>query len=406
MDLDQKRSDILTEYADTCDDCVSKIRSKYGANYQIIQKTQVPATGLFRVFKRPRWQVRYVLQSTEAFNPYVPSNQLKSFDFKKEQEKILNQNKTSSTAQMKVILDEVQALRQEIESQAAMQQSEEHPNLLKMQNLLEKNEFTASYIRNLTDTLRKDSSLEQLGDFEFVQQSAIDYIGDTIKISDAPLRSRPQVIVLVGPTGVGKTTTVAKMAANFVLPNRLHNAPPKEVRIITIDRYRIAAQEQIEKYGEYMSVPVATAKNEEDLRRLLTMYSTGVDVVLIDTIGYSPKDYENIAKMRKVLNLSSDSSKIYLTVTASTKSSDLREIIQQYEIFGYSSLVITKLDETDCVGNVVSVLDEKNKAVAFFTTGQKVPSDLEKASPIGMLKRLSDFHVNREYIESKFSVIE
>jgi len=407
LDNERFNSEPLSECADSYEECVKKIRLKYGLGYQIIQRSEVPVSGFLGILKRRKWQVRYVvLPKEEKKASYMPSNSNKNLDFKSEQQKILEENKTASGAQFKAIIDEVKALREEIVANSEMQQTEEHQNIQKIQNLLEKNEFTASYIRKLTDTLHKDCSLEQLEDFEYVQQKVINYIGDTIKIADIRPRSRPEIIVLVGPTGVGKTTTVAKMAANYVIPGEFNNGTPKEVRIITIDRYRIAAQEQIEKYGEYMEVPVATAKNEDELRKLLVLYSKGVDVVLIDTIGYSPKDYENIAKMRKVLNLSANNSKIYLTVTASTKSSDLREIIQQYEIFGYNSIIVTKLDETDCVGNIVSVLKEKNKSAAFFTIGQKVPKDLEKASPVGLLKRLLDFHVNREYIDSKFSIVE
>jgi flagellar biosynthesis protein FlhF len=406
LDNDRINPETLSECADSYDECVRKIRSKYGSDYQIIQRTEVPASGFWGIFKRPKWQVRYIVFPTEKRSPYIGSNPIKKMDFQNEQQRILEENKTSSGAQMKAILDEMQALRQDLAANSEMQQTEEHPNIQKIQNLLEKNEFTASYIRKLTDTLRKGSSLEQLEDFEYVQQTAINYIGDTIKIADVRIHSHPEIVALVGPTGVGKTTTVAKMAANYVIPGRFNDGTPKEVRIITIDRYRIAAQEQIEKYGEYMEVPVATAKNEDELRKLLLMYAKGVDVVLIDTIGYSPKDYENIAKMRKVLNLSANNSKIYLTVTASTKSSDLREIIQQYETFGYNSVIVTKLDETDCIGNIISVLKEKDKSAAFFTIGQKVPNDLEKASPVGLLKRLLDFHVDREYVDSKFSIVE
>lgn len=405
MDLDRKNTETLLECADSLEECVREIRKKYGANYQIIQKTEVPAPGLFGIFKHPKWQVRYVVLPDEKRSLYRTSNSANLPNFQNEQKKILEENKTSSASQMKVILDEMKALRQDIVMNSERQQSEEHPNIVKMENLLEKNEFTASYIRKLTDNLRKTSSLEQLDDFEYVQQKVIDFIGDKIKVSDSTPRLRPEIIVLVGPTGVGKTTTVAKLAANFAITGKFSNGKTKEVRIITIDRYRIAAKEQIEKYGEFMEVPVSTAKNEEELQKLLTLYSKGVDVVIIDTIGYSPKDYENIAKMRKVLNLNTNSSKIYLTVSASTKSSDLREIMQQYETFNYYSLIITKLDETDCVGNVISVLKEKDKSVAFFTTGQTVPIDLEQASPVGLLKRLSDFHVDRDYIDSKFSII-
>ncbi|OJF77642.1 MAG: flagellar biosynthesis protein FlhF [Treponema sp. CETP13] len=417
MALNQQIHEPLSETADTLEDCIKEIRRKYGLDFEIIQKTQVKPTGLFSAFKPPKWQVRYVVLPQEKRNSHMRSNfssgaltagsnMNQISKFQAEQQRILEENKTSSSAQMKAVFDELKAMREEFQANTLIQQSEKHPNIIKIENLLEKNEFTASYIRKLTDTLRKESTLEQLDNFEYVEKTTIDYIGDTISVSDLRARSKPEIIVLVGPTGVGKTTTVAKLAANYVIPSDFNNHQSKEVRIITIDQYRIAAKQQIEKYGQVMNVPVSAANDADELHKIIKMYSSGVDVILIDTIGYSPKDYESIAKMRKVLNLNASFTKIYLTVMASTKASDLREIMRQYEIFGYSSLIITKLDETDCIGNVVSVLNEKNKSVAFYTTGQTVPRDFEKASPVGLIKRLTDFHVDREYIDSKFTVIE
>ena len=151
-----------------------------------------------------------------------------------------------------------------------------------------------------------------------------------------------------------------------------------------------------------MGVPVSIADSSEDMQKLLRLYSNDVDIIFVDTTGHSPKDYEGLARMRKVLDFKGIRPHVFLTVSASTKVSDLRTILQQYEIFGYDALIITKMDETDCIGSIISVMDEKGKSLAYFTDGQRVPRDLEKANPVRMLIQLADFKIDREHIDRKF----
>ena len=93
-------------------------------------------------------------------------------------------------------------------------------------------------------------------------------------------------------------------------------------------------------------------------------------------------------------------------MTAMTKASDMKDILQQFEVFAYNSVIVTKLDETSCVGNLISVLDEKNKSIAYLTTGQAVPSDIEVASVVKLLMLLNGFKIDREHIEEKFANLE
>jgi flagellar biosynthesis protein FlhF len=299
--------------------------------------------------------------------------------------------------QIKEVLDAVKVLQQGIdEIKKSDGVSEEHPAILKIEQMLENNEFSVSYIKAILERLRKEFSLEELNNFEKVQDEVVKWIADSIQIKKAEYTARPQVIILVGPTGVGKTTTVAKIAASYVCPPGM-NQRPKRVGIITVDSFRIAARQQIETYGIHMEVPVEAADNSEDLKKCLAMFSDGYDYILIDTIGYSPNDVQNIRKMRELLDVGNCSVATYLTMSASTKISDMRDIIRQYEIFDYDSVIVTKIDETSRIGNVISALKEKSKSVVYITTGQHVPRDFENATVLTFLSKLSDFKIS-EYI--------
>ncbi len=150
-----------------------------------------------------------------------------------------------------------------------------------------------------------------------------------------------------------------------------------------------------------MNIPVSCAETPQDLEKLMALYQD-VDIVLIDTIGKSPKDYSRIAEMRHFLDSAGPISDIHLAMSATTKASDMREIMQQYETFGYGSVIITKFDETTRVGNIISTMGEKKKPIAYITTGQRVPQDFEQASVVRFLTNLEGFRVNRSKIEEQF----
>ena len=192
------------------------------------------------------------------------------------------------------------------------------------------------------------------------------------------------------------------MAANFILEARNKGVPTPVIRLITIDKTRVGAEVQLRKFGGIMNIQVDKAENAEDLNTLYQECKNSVDYILIDSSGYSPNDFENIGKMRAILNVPGINFETYLTVTASTKASDLLRIIQNYEVFNFSSVIITKCDETSTFGNVLSILAEKGKSISYITDGQKVPRNIRKASVIEFLKNLVDFKIDRTHIEDLF----
>jgi flagellar biosynthesis protein FlhF len=263
--------------------------------------------------------------------------------------------------------------------------------LKRLEEDLTVNDFTPSYIRGILDRLRRETSLD---DYEGVKRRVMRWIGESISIHDlgAANKKRPRVIVLLGPAGVGKTTTVAKLGAYY--GERSDGAWQKEVRLVTLDVYRIGGKQQIDKFGEIMEIPVSTVEGYDDLKQVLDLYRRDVDFILIDTIGKSPRNYSGLGDMRAVLDACPARAEIFLCVSASTKAGDIIEICRQFEPFKYQAVIVTKLDETARAGNVISALAEAGKSVVFITDGQTTPSDLEKASVIRFLANLEDFVVD------------
>ncbi|MDR2758458.1 MAG: AAA family ATPase [Spirochaetaceae bacterium] len=343
------------------------------------------------------------------YTPYtIGSANSQPVDFQKEKEKVLAAaSRTDKTVQEKTdliqqtILNEVLDLKKRINTPSG----EEHPTLTRIGEILDLNDFSPAYSRNILDRLKKEFPLEILNDYDQVQEQVVEWIGESIAIfKPDPPKKQPRIMILVGPTGVGKTTTIAKLAAVFRLGNK--ECRPFSVRMITIDYYRIGAKLQVETYGDIMQIPVSCVDNYGDLKKTIALYSEDVDLILVDTIGKNPRDSVEIAKMKQLLSGCGPTAEVHLAVAATTKYSDMREIFQQFEPFNYRSVIITKLDETIRVGNVLSALADKGKFISYITDGQHVPDDMHKAGVIPFLINLEEFKINRDRIEKRFSHVE
>jgi len=177
-------------------------------------------------------------------------------------------------------------------------------------------------------------------------------------------------LALIGPTGVGKTTTIAKLAAAYLLMGG------KKVAMVTIDTYRIAAVEQLKVYGEIMNLPVEVVISPAQLSEVLQRHSNK-DLVLIDTAGRSPKDDVSLNELQDFLAVDAD---IHLVLSATTRERDLYETSRRFSALEPKSLLMTKLDECSSLGVLLNVHLRNNCPLSYLANGQKVPEDLVQAN--------------------------
>lgn len=199
-------------------------------------------------------------------------------------------------------------------------------------------------------------------------------IADFIPVAP-PIQLEPgkmRVAALVGPTGVGKTTTLAKLASYAQLHLK------QKVALLTLDTYRMGAVDQLQQYAQILQVPLHVALTVEDLRSALRFYKDRA-LVLIDTPGHSPKDTETLGQLRGLLDELPEV-ETHLVLSATTKPRDLTEIAARFEPLRPTRLLFTKLDETSTFGPILSTLARVKKPLSYLGTGQEVPEALELAT--------------------------
>jgi len=300
------------------------------------------------------------------------------------------------------ILDSLKEIKEKIEAGG---KKNSHPSFTAAAEILRNNDFSENYINEMVNRLRGELPVDSLDDFNIVQDRLLEWIGESISICKEEIpRRKPKIMVLIGPTGIGKTTTISKIAAIYGIET--DETAAIDVRMITIDVFRIGAKEQLESICNIMQIPVSSIGDKQNLRKEIAIHSEDTDLFLIDTFGNSPKDASKIGEMKDILDGAGRGAEFHLVISAATKASDIEDIMRQFEPFNYKSIILTKMDETDRIGNIISALALKKKSVSFITTGQTIPVDIKRASVVNFLINLDGFKVDREKIEKRFPTAE
>lgn len=387
----------LVEQGGSHREVLEKVRARYGDSAQVLSHRTVRSGGFLGLFAREGVEITFYLKDDA-----VREGEKRKADIEEEKRRLLE--RVSQEQAIKEVLSEVRSLKDKLDAgpQRFSPREVDHPTLERLDALLSDNDFSQEYREDLLGRARASFSLEELDDALAVEHAIVEWIAEGVTVPPPPRPVRPRVLVLVGPTGVGKTTTIAKLAAMHNLG--IGGAEAQTVRMITIDSYRIGAKQQIETYGSIMRVPVSSVETATELRQTIAMHRE-TDLILVDTIGKSPRDAVRLAEMQQILDACGPSAEVYLAVAATTKTQDMLDILRQFEPFRYRGLVVTKMDETGRVGNVLSAIAATGKPIAWITDGQKVPQDIAPAHPVRFVINLEGFSPNRPKLEERFGVL-
>ncbi len=250
----------------------------------------------------------------------------------------------------------------------------EDGNIGPMRQILKNNDYDDEQCSIMINQMRNSIGRDDLKDKHKIEKTLKDLLKSRIVVT-GPIKSgtRKKIVMFIGPTGVGKTTTMAKLGAI----NSLREGC--SVAFVTIDNYRIAATEQLKKYAEIMNIPIHAVNNRKEFKEIVGREKA--DIIMVDTSGRSHRNDVKISEIKSFAEtLEYDCEKI-LCVSANTKKADVNDVFRAFDTVHFDSVIITKVDETSYIGNVVDIADKYHKPISYYTIGQEVPNDIVVAEP-------------------------
>jgi flagellar biosynthesis protein FlhF len=363
-----------TYRAPTYKEAVLNAKMELGNDVYIIGRKTVKEGGILGLFAKELTEI------TVARNEESPGGGPQK-QKKQDQKKELG-NKAEVCAADDGIMKELQDIKRRLSTIIApTKPKEQNVHLNRLLMTLRDNDFSHDYIESLKAKFEDELSIKEANDSGTIERKFKSYVLDSIETSGpiSPGKERPSVVVLVGPTGVGKTTTIAKLAASYGVLQK------NKVELLTIDSYRIAAVEQLGKYAELMQLPFTVISSREEFKSAVS--SSKAEMILVDTAGRSQKNSMGLAELRTILDGVKSNLDIHLVISATTKWQDALDIMTRFNQLMYSKIIITKMDETNTIGSLLSILD-RDKKLSYFTMGQGVPDDIELAEKEKLLDLL------------------
>ena len=374
-------------------EALKNLRESYGSDVIIFKERWMPPHGLFsKIMRKKRFLIEAAIRekkqkksSTQMFlknhsadlenqnheklsllNALQKTKQVFSNEsFKK------NQPKEGNSINENWQPDEVGVLKDLVKQIALKPEliSLKHPKEFEaIKQVLKRQDFSEGWIDTLIKNLQAEVPQKQWDMRLVLAKKVSDYLESKIKTSKTFSR---RAIALIGPTGVGKTTTVAKLAAHLKLKKG------RSVSMITLDNYRIAATEQLKVYANILDVPIYVYKDSEKLKNVFVEDNS--DLFLIDTAGLSQKNNEFMFRQDEMLRALEYDIEKHLVISANTKPEDAQEIASAFDLLKFEKVIISKLDETNRFGHLIELGDKLQKPFSFFTYGQKVPDDHREA---------------------------
>ncbi|HAN10591.1 MAG TPA: flagellar biosynthesis protein FlhF [Clostridiales bacterium] len=364
-------------------DVLDKIREELGNEVFILSEKVIQPRGIFKFFLKPTIEVTVTLDETivkpqsssssiieEKLTKFEEHSKFKEVELEKQSETIKSlENKLDNLENL------IKTMTDKIVSQVKVKEDE---NKKYKNNILQL--FYDNLIKNEVDKNLAEEILKDLDDIDeknnvndlvrIVYTRITEFLGKPEELKTDKEDGKPKVVAFIGPTGVGKTTTIAKVIAKFILDNK------KNVGLITADTYRIAAVEQLKTYAEILGASIEVIYSPDELVKKVEDYKDK-ELIFLDTAGRSHKNEEQFKELEELVKIL-DKKEVFLVLSLATKYRDTIDIIDKYsEIISDYKIIFTKMDETLGLGNILNVKMYTKKPLSYITFGQDVPDDIE-----------------------------
>ncbi|WP_010301470.1 flagellar biosynthesis protein FlhF [Kurthia senegalensis] len=356
--------------AESMTEAMAKVQRDFGEDAMIVSSKAIYSKGFLGMFKKKNYEI---VVGVEPLT--MPPKKVETSFFTKEVTNVemIEQNKMNTS--MNQIQDEIASLKKLLKTQSSSAVSVQYPEVLKkVIDQMENQELDKELVTSISDELFDiyKNSREELSEAQMKRfaKMALRQALDGVEMKGISYEKK--YINVLGPTGVGKTTTIAKMAARAVLEKR------KKVGFITADTYRIGAIEQLKTYANLLQAPVEVIYSYDDYK-LAKEKLSDCDFIFIDTAGRNYRESKYVDDVTKLIELNEDMEN-FLILSITAKQRDMEAIIEQFSAYPISKFIFTKLDETNTIGTIVNLMVKYNKGLAYYTNGQEVPEDIVEAS--------------------------
>jgi flagellar biosynthesis protein FlhF len=355
--------EIKTFRAKTMQQALNLVRQEMGPEATVLHTRELNANLLGRIFMGRQYEIA---ASSEVRVPakITPASPLES-DYTARYRDDFHQQRDDG-------LQELHSLAEQLQHDPYHGEQDLPETLFDVYTDLIESDIEEAIAQELIERLRHEPNLDP-HNTEGYRAALTQILEDEINVAGPITASAGQgrIVALVGPTGVGKTTTIAKLAANYRLREN------KRVGLITVDTYRIAAVEQLRTYAEIIDLPMEVVSTPREMREAKAKMSD-LDLVLMDTAGRSPRDEVRIQELKSMLAEAAPE-EVHLVLSAVGGARSLATTAQRFASVGTTALIITKLDEATALGNLISVTRNSSLPVSYLTDGQNVPDDIQVA---------------------------
>ncbi len=364
-------------------EAMKKIKEELGNDAIILNSKEVQAPGLFGLFRRKQIEVTAMLDETISKRP----KEKERFSMPAPRPSRIPQmpvEKPASSAKESEILEEIKYLQSILAKQTVTSDIDFPPLLQHMYEYLLEQEVDRSLATRIVENIAEEIDKQDVDRFTLKN---LLYNELQAQLADVPfhsIRKDAKVLQFVGPTGVGKTTTIAKVAAKLMLQTE------QSVAFITADTYRIAAIEQLKTYATILNVPLEVVYSQEDYEKALRKFAN-YDVIFVDTAGRNYREDKYIKELEAFITTPKEVTETFLVLALTAKSSDLHDIYEQFKPLNIHRLIFTKVDETESYGSLLNLPLTEKVDIAYLTNGQNVPDDLLEANK----KIITDLLISR-----------